>query len=107
MAELWHGPSLRVVLRANDRAAGLQESQRKNTMTKRTFRLTYINARRPLGVAGCRHLPGAVRTRHGPELHAGTRNLTEASRAIHESNHEPQPIAQGGICPRSVQHILV
>src|SRR4051812_2426024 len=76
-------------------------------MTKRTFRLTYINARRPIGVAGCEHPPVGARTTRTPPPSAVPRSLTVASRAIHEWNHEPHTKERGGHFPRNVRHILV
>src|SRR4051812_2164470 len=76
-------------------------------MTKRTFRLTYINARRPIGVAGCEHPPVGARTTRTPPPSAVPRSLTVASRAIHEWNHEPHTKKRGGHFPRDVRHILL
>src|SRR3954471_365795 len=76
-------------------------------MTKRTFRLTYINARRPIGVAGCEHPSVGARIARTPPLSGVPRSLTVISRAIHEWNHEPHTKKRGGHFPRYVRHIFL
>ena len=75
-------------------------------MTKNTFRLTYINARRPLRVDGLdtvaineRPLGGA-----GKEL---IRGPTEAGRAIHGYNHEPPTTRHAANSFRLLHHYIV
>ena len=98
-------------MRANDRAAASRKHNALKKMTKRPFRLTYIDARRLCGVAGCDNtLLFAPNTRilERRLVRSGrTRGPTEASRAIHESNHESQTIKRGGFLPRNDRNILM
>ena len=76
-------------------------------MTKRTFRLTYINARRPIGVAGCEYPSADDRMKNIRKPRSALRSLTEASRAIHESKHESHTNERGPSDPRDDGHIVV
>jgi len=75
-------------------------------MTKNTFRLTYINARRPLRVDGLdtvaisKRPPGGA----GKEL---VRGPTEAGRAIHGYNHEPPTTRHAANSFRLLHHHIV
>ena len=75
-------------------------------MTKRPFRLTYINARRPYGVAGSEHnlLTRLLTYRVRRET---CNEPTENSRAIHGSYREPPINARSDNRFRTVQYSLL
>ena len=72
-------------------------------MAIRSFRLTYIDARRPYGVAGCDTSLRVPRLVSEAARGVGVPDLTEASRAIHGYDHEPQTIRLGGDSVRLLQ----
>src|SRR5258706_3065560 len=75
-------------------------------MTKNTFRLTYINARRPLRVDGL----DAVAINERPPGGAGKeliRGPTEAGRAIHGYYHEPPTTRHAANSFRLLHHSIV
>jgi len=76
-------------------------------MTKRPFRLTYINARRLYGVAGCDYLPAPACSWRRLTRLGIPRGPTEASRAIHECHHGSQTLERGGHHPRDDRNIFV
>src|SRR4029079_13550256 len=79
-------------LAENTRAATRATASPKSTLTTmatRTFRLTYIDARRPYGVAGFDTPSSAPRRSRAVARFRGVHDPTEASRAIHGYNHEP------------------
>jgi hypothetical protein len=84
----------------------LQVEQRNSKMTKYSFRLTYINARRPLRVDGLDTVginarpPGSV----AREL---IRGPTEAGRAIHGYYHEPPTTGHAANSFRLLHHYIV
>src|SRR6185503_18217290 len=94
-------------MRADDRAAASQKVNAQNPMTKRPFRLTYIDARRLCGVAGCEYPSADDRMTSVRTPRVALRSLTEASRAIHESKHESHTDERGGADPRDDRHIVV
>ena len=75
-------------------------------MTKQSFRLAYLHARRPLRVDGLDPVDSNASPlgRIGREL---IRGPTEACRAIHGHYHEPQTARIGGNSLRALHHILV
>jgi len=85
----------------------LHKKATQTTMTKRPFRLTYINARRPYGVAGFDNPSAATRMMRSLPIRGRPRSPTEASRAIHESYNGSQTNERGGYCPRDDRHILM
>lgn len=80
------GPPL--LVRAQHGATASRKST-LNPMTKRPFRLTYIDARRRNGVAGCVDVLRLARDAREVVRRERLRDPTEASRAIHGDYREP------------------
>src|SRR5690242_19319061 len=77
-----------------------------NTMAIRTSRLTYIDARRPYGVAGRSTLHCSSRTARAAPAR-GAHDLIEADRAIHGTNHEPHIHRRSRHRRRDIRHTLL
>ena len=76
-------------------------------MAIRPFRLTYIDARRLCGVAGCEHTLRMLRGNDPRFRRGAVRDLTEVSRAIHGSNREPPINARGDYRLRDAQYSVL
>src|SRR3954462_9688391 len=94
-------------MRAQHGAAGFRKKTTLITMARRPFRLTFIDARRPYGVAGCDTYSRAPSLALRAKRRRGRHNPTEAGRAIHGCLREPHTRERGGNRLRPDRNILV